>query len=414
MVDREVFEIIALGGQGDGIAGDSAARTFVPFALPGEPWRKAGDAYVRDGAPSADRVAPACRHFGSCGGCVAQHMAPALYGRWKRQILVDALQAADINAVVAPLAPMPPASRRRIVLAALRLPEGVALGFHTRSSRRLLPIEMCTIADPMITDALPALRQVAGRLLRHRDEMRMTVTRVDAGLDVAVEGGTRDIGAAERTALADIIQQGRILRLSVDGEPIITRGDPFLTLGQVRVVPAPGVFLQALPAAEQQMVEIVSAAVGTAKAVADLFSGVGTFALPLAARARVLAIDSDAKALAALDAGQRRVQGLKPIEVRERDLVREPLGRKELEGFDAVVFDPPRAGAEAQATMLAKSTVRTVIAVSCNPTTLARDAALLLDGGYQLHSVTPIDQFLYANHLEAVAVFARPGKKKRG
>jgi 23S rRNA (uracil1939-C5)-methyltransferase len=174
------------------------------------------------------------------------------------------------------------------------------------------------------------------------------------------------------------------------------------------------VFLQASPAAEHLMIDLVTAAVGKAKAVADLFSGVGTFALPLSRRARILAIDNDAAALGALDKAARNRQGLKPIEIRTRDLMREPLARKELEPFDAVVFDPPRAGAEAQAAMLAKSAIATVVAVSCNPTTLARDAGILLDGGYELKEVTPIDQFLYSNHLEAVAVFRRPSKKNRG
>jgi len=178
-------------------------------------------------------------------------------------------------------------------------------------------------------------------------------------------------------------------------------------------VPPPNVFLQASAEAERAMIDLAIAAVGKAKAVADLFCGVGTFALPLARKARVLAIDSDAAALGALDSAARNTNGLKPIETRTRDLMREPLSRKELEGFDAVVFDPPRAGAEAQAVMLAKSAVAKVVAVSCEPSTLARDAVILLDGGYDLVELTPIDQFLYSHHLEAVAVFARAPAQAR-
>lgn len=413
MVEPATFEITALGAQGDGIATGPTGTVFVPFALPGERWARESSGFALQGPSSPERQTAPCRHFGTCGGCVAQHLTPAAYARWKRQILVDAFQKADINAAVAPLRTISPGSRRRLVLSARMLPSGVAIGYHARGSDRLLAIEECTIADPMIIEAMPALHQLAARLLPRRDEMRMTVTRCDAGLDVAIEGGKKDIDAADRAVLADVTAKARILRLSADRDVVIRHADPILTMGTVKVVPPPNVFLQASVEAERALIELVSAAVGKAKAVVDLFSGLGTFALPLALKARVLAVDSDAAALGALDAAARNSQGLKPIEIRTRDLVREPLARKELEGFDAVVFDPPRAGAETQAAMLAKSTVAKVVAVSCNPTSLARDAGILLDGGYELESLTPIDQFLYSHHLEAVAVFARPSGKKR-
>ncbi len=413
MADAETFAITALGAQGDGIASGAAGTVFVPFALPGERWARAASGFAMRSEPSPDRQTAPCRHFGVCGGCVAQHMTPSAYARWKRQILVDAFQKADINAAVAPLRTISSGSRRRLVLSARMLPSGVAIGFHERASDRLLPIDECTIADPMIIEALPALRQLAGRLLPRRDEMRMTVTRCDTGLEVAIEGGKEAIDAADRAMLADVTAKARILRLAVDRDVVIRHGDPILTIGTVKVVPPPNVFLQASAEAERALIELVLAAVGKAKAVADLFSGLGTFSLPLAAKARVLAVDSDAVALGALDAAARNTQGLKPIEIRTRDLMREPLARKELEGFDAVVFDPPRAGAETQAAMLAKSTVGKVVAVSCNPTSLARDAGILLDGGFELVELTPIDQFLYSHHLEAVAVFARGSGKKR-
>ncbi len=413
MAEAEVFEITALGAQGDGIATGPAGTVFVPSALPGERWARTAGGFTLVGSTSAERQTAPCQHFGSCGGCVAQHMAPQLYANWKRQLLIDAFQKADINARVAPLRSFADRGRRRLVLSARWLPSGVGLGFHERGSDRLLAIETCVIADPMIVAALPLLRQLAARLLPRRGEMRMTVTRVDAGLDVAVEGCKAEIDAADRAALADLVSQGRILRLSAGGDAIIARAAPVLTIGDVKVVPPPNVFLQASAEAERAMIDLAIAAVGKAKAVADLFCGVGTFALPLARKARVLAIDSDAAALGALDSAARNTKGLKPIETRTRDLMREPLSRKELEGFDAVVFDPPRAGAEAQAVMLAKSAVAKVVAVSCEPSTLARDAVILLDGGYDLVELTPIDQFLYSHHLEAVAVFARAPAQAR-
>lgn len=405
--------ITALGAQGDGIGTLGGVTRFVPFALPGERWRLSDDGATLVGPPSPERRAPPCRHFGTCGGCVAQHMVPAAYSAWKRDILVAAFAKGSIDGSVDPLVETPEASRRRVVMAARWLPSGVVLGFHERASDRLLAIDGCVIADPSIVAALPVIRQVAARLLARKGELRLTITRVDAGLDIAATGGKTRLDAGERQAIADLMTGSPILRVSLDGDPVVTRAAPLLTVGPAKVSVPPAVFLQASPAAERAMVEQVTAAVGKAKSVADLFCGLGTFTLPLARRARLLAIDTDAAGLAALGQAAREAQGLKPIETRQRDLMREPLSRKELEPFDAVVFDPPRAGAEAQAAMLAKSTVPVVVAVSCNPTTLVRDVAILADGGYEVRQVTPIDQFLYANHLEAVAVLARPTARGR-
>ena len=413
MADGATFDITVLGHQGDGIGNAPAGRAYVPFALAGERWARAGGAFRLVSEPSSDRRTPPCPHFGVCGGCVAQHMSGELYLKWKRQILVDAFQHADINAIVEPLAPILPGTRRRLVMTAMWLPSGVALGFHERGSDRLVTITDCIIADPIIVEALPVLRQLAARLLPRREQVRVIVTKTDSGIDVGFEGAKQEIGAADRSALASLLANTRILRVSVDGDPIIARSEPYLTVGAAKVLPPPGVFLQAAALAEAIMIERVVAAVGKAKRVCDLFSGLGTFALPLSRTATILAIDNDAKALAALNTAARNTQGLKPIETRQRDLMREPLSRKELEDVDAVVFDPPRAGAEAQAQSLAKSKVGTVVAVSCNPATLARDVAILLDGGYELQTLLPIDQFLYSNHLEAIAVLVHGSKIKR-
>ena len=238
-------------------------------------------------------------------------------------------------------------------------------------------------------------------------EVRLTVLRLSAGLDVSVETGKRDLGSRTRQALAEAAQAGPIQRLVVDDEIIVQRGPARIDVGGVEVEPPPGVFVQAVPSAEQRMIEEVVAAVGRARSVADLFSGLGTFSFALARRARVLAVDGDRRAIEALGAAVRAATGLKPIEARVRDLFREPLSRKELEPFEAVVLDPPRAGAKAQAAMLAKSAVPTVVAVSCNPATLARDVRLLVDGGYALGRVVAIDQFLWSGHVEVVAVLVK-------
>ncbi len=318
---------------------------------------------------------------------------------------------AGVDAEIGPLRTVGIGSRRRLVLSAMRLPAGVALGFHQRGSDRLLDITECAVADPMIVASLPGVRLLAGKVLPRMGAIRVSITRAEHGLDLAFDGTTAEIGAPERAAIAQLAADHHILRVSIDGDAIINRGRVVLTIGGVAVEPAPAVFLQAVPSAEALMIALVTAAMAKAKRVADLFSGVGTFALPLARKASVLAIDSDARAIGSLALATRNTQGLKPVETRVRDLVREPLSRKELEGFDAVVFDPPRAGALAQAEALAKSQVKTVVAVSCNPQTLARDLAVLIGGGYEIEDVTPIDQFLYSSHLEAVAVLRRPKRR---
>ena len=221
---------------------------------------------------------------------------------------------------------------------------------------------------------------------------------------------------AWRNATADVIEGvvaaldglSGIVRFSYAGDVIYQRDLPRIAMGRASVVVPAGVFLQASGLAERTMAALITGALGKkVRRVADLFAGVGAFTFPLAERQSVLAVDSDGDALAALRLAARGADGLKPIETKLRDLFREPLSRKELEGFDAVVFDPPRAGAKAQAEMIAKSKVPLAVAVSCNPATLARDVRILMDGGFRLQSLTPVDQFVYTAHVEAVAVLAR-------
>jgi 23S rRNA (uracil1939-C5)-methyltransferase len=300
---------------------------------------------------------------------------------------------------------VPPGSRRRAVLTAALERGHVTLGYHRRRSHDLFAVEECVVLAPVIVAALPGMRAVAVALGRR--ESRLTVLATPAGLDVAADGGPARLDAKTAAALAALAARHRIARISLNGEPIVEQARPALALSGAAVVPPPAAFVQAVAEAETAMVQQVLAAVGKAKRTADMFAGVGTFTFALAPHARVLSLDGDAKALAALADGARHASGLKPIETKVRDLFREPLSPKELEAFDAVVLDPPRAGARAQAESLARSKVKRVVYVSCNPGTLARDARILVDGGYRLERVTPIDQFLFSAHVEAVAIFAR-------
>ena len=407
------LEIAGLGAQGDGIAETSGGTRYVPFALPGERVRIAGgNAPELLSPPSPDRVTPTCRHHGVCGGCVAQHMNERLYADWKRSILVEALRQRGLTPEVAPLVRVAPHSRRRAVLTARRQRDGQAtLGYHRRKSDQLVDLQECPVLEPAIVERLAALRAIAAALPAR--EARLTVLATSAGLDISAEHAGNRPGAAAVSEIARIAAEQQLARVAVNGETVIERAPPTLAFAGIDAVPPPGTFVQAVKAAELEMTRLVRQAVAGSTRVADLFCGIGTFTLALARKARVLAVDSDDKALAALGAAVRRAQGLKPVETKLRDLLRTPLGTKELEGFDAVVFDPPRAGAKAQAERLAQSQVPLVVAVSCDPGTLTRDLRILVDGGYSLESVTPIDQFLFSAHVEAVAILQRPTPVRR-
>lgn len=409
-IETNEVDIKRVGAQGDGIAETSEGQIFVPFALPEERVRIIGtgdrarlEAILR---PSAERVSPVCQHFGSCGSCAVQHMSSSFYGAWKRGLVVAAFHARGIDAEVGPLI-IPQGLRRRAVFTATRTDVGVDLGFHKAQSHDLIDISECPVLEPRIVTALPGLRHLLKPLLVRRGEARVTVTMSRAGLDIAIGGLEKSITLPLRSGLARDAADLQLARVSIDGDPVYAALPPFLTFGAIDVPLPPGAFIQAVEAAESEMARLVVDAIGKAKTVADLFSGVGAFSFPIAARSKVLAVDSDKAAIDALAEGVRKGSGIKPVATVVRDLFREPLSALELNEHDAVVFDPPRAGAEAQCRMLAKSKVKTVVAVSCNPATLARDARTLIDGGYKLGCVTPIDQFHYTPHVECVALFKR-------
>jgi 23S rRNA (uracil1939-C5)-methyltransferase len=402
----QALEITDLGARGDGVTLAEGERHFVAFALPGERVRPKAEGLpdiLSD--PSPDRRPPVCRHFGTCGGCAAQHMSDALYARWKRGNVVAAFNQRGLAPEIAPLVPVPPGSRRRAVLTARRVQGRVTLGFHRHGSHNLVDIAECPVMRPAIVNGLPALRAISAAL--PAVDLRLTVLAARTYLDVAIEGVRTRIVGATATELARIASANGIARLTIAGEAMIERAPVTLPIGGLETVVPPGIFVQAVEEAEAELVLRVATATHGARRIADLFCGSGTFALTLAKGARIAAIDSDARAIAALNAAVRSRQGIKPIEATVRDLFREPLSCKELDGLDAVVFDPQRAGAMKQAEQLARSKVATIVAVSCDAGTLARDVRILVDGGYAIESVTPIDQFLYSAHVEIVAVLRR-------
>lgn len=413
MKDR--VEIAALAARGEGIARLEGGEALVPFTLPGEHV----EADMEDGRgellevlqAAPERVPAPCRHFGTCGGCMLQHMAAPAYLAWKRRKVVDALAARGIDAPVGEIIVCPPHARRRVVLAARRTEAGMILGYSRMRSHHLIDIEECPITRRAIVEALAKLRELAELICNTTAAFRLAVTASETGLDIDVHGAG-PLSEAARHAVSRFAIAARFARVSHDGEIVIEPAKPAVTVAGVAVHPPPGAFFQAVAEAEQAMADEVCAHLGKAKNVADLFSGWGSFALRLARTVRVHAVEADAPALAALDRAFRASQGLKPVTVERRDLFRRPLTAKELAAYDGLVFDPPRAGAEAQARQIAKSGIPRIAAVSCNPVTLARDLAILVEGGYRIAGVTPVDQFLWSGHVEAVALLEKPRKRR--
>lgn len=409
------LEIERLGAQGDGVATLNDEPVFVPFTLSGERVRAAIDgeraSLIEVLRASPERAPPACRHFTHCGGCAMQHMAPHAYASWKRSLVVDAFAQRRLSASIDHMISAGPASRRRAMLSAVVRRAGIVLGFHTARDDTIIDIAECPVLEASIVAALPGVREMLAALPRWDGEARVSIIAAANGLDVGIDGAVAKQGldAAHSARLADkAAKLPNLARLSIDAAPVYQRSAPTLAMGHAFITPPPGTFMQASARAERAMADIILEALPKkAKRAVDLFAGLGAFTFPLAERVAVTAVDSDKRALAALEAGMRGAQGLKPIATVHRDLFREPFARKELESYDLAVFDPPRAGAKSQAEMLAKSKVPVVVAVSCNPATLARDARILVDGGYKLDSVTPVDQFHWSAHVEAVAVLRR-------
>ncbi|ODT79019.1 MAG: hypothetical protein ABS76_21765 [Pelagibacterium sp. SCN 64-44] len=392
--------ISSLGHKGEGIAEIDGRRVFVPLALPGETVRL--DLEGERGAllevlvPSPDRIAPFCRHFGACGGCQLQHLSGPAYEAFKISLVETPLRLAGINASVSRFIPAGGTGRRRATLHARR--EGA--GYMRLKSHQVHDLDACPILDPALSRA-PAIARAIGTALGEAD---VSFTATLSGLDVAIRTQRRQ---ARPEKLVPLATRFGLARLALNGEMVLQAQAPLVEMGRARVELPIGSFLQATAAAEEALAAYVLEAVGPARSVADLFCGVGPFALRLAEKRTVFAADSDRHAVAALDRARRFAKGLKPITARARDLFRDPLTRFELD-YDAVVLDPPRAGAEAQTRELAISGVKTIVMVACDASSFARDAAILTAAGYGLSDLVAFDQFVQSTHVEIAATFKSP------
>ena len=412
-------EVTEVGARGDGLASLDGSPLYVPLTLAGErarvrPGESRGDgrsAVLEDVlTPSPARVMPPCPQFGACGGCQLQHMAPVALAAWKRDLVVRALARRGFSqAPVTDTVSLPPGTRRRATFAVAGRGASLTFGFNARASHRVVPIDRCLLPEPALWALVAPLRRLLAGLPTPPRGGDVTVTLTDSGADVVIDLTEHpDLAGWEALAAFAVDHDLARLSLRVAGatpEVAAERRLPLVQLGGAAVPLPAGGFLQPSKAGEQVLVERVLAAVAPAPAgaVADLFGGIGTFALPLLASGRTVHLAEGAKAAVAAVAAL----GLPGLTTECRDLFDRPLTGKELTRFAAVVFDPPRAGAAAQAEALAADGPPLVVAVSCAPATFARDARLLADGGYRLESATPVDQFPWSAHVEVVAVFRR-------
>jgi 23S rRNA (uracil1939-C5)-methyltransferase len=413
VVERLVIDHV--GHLGDGVALIEGRSLFVPYTLGGEVVEIAAASahhpdrrqLIRIEQASPERIEPFCPHFGICGGCAIQHWETERYRAWKRNFVITTLAQAKIDCEVFPLIDAHGKGRRRITLHARKGTHDVLkVGFAAAQSHDVVPIDRCPILDPDLGGALEAASALTVPLIGIGKPLDIQITATDGGLDVDVRG-SGPLPASAIAALSQIAAKHSIARLTRHGELVLMRQAPGVTVGKARVILPPGSFLQATAAGEETLAALVSQHCGRAKHIADLFCGVGPFALRLAEKSRVSAYDSNADAIAAMQKAAASTPGLKPVRAETRDLFRRPLVVEELRDFDAVVFDPPRQGAQAQAERLAASKAPVVIAVSCNAATFARDARILIDGGYKIEGITPVDQFRHTPHVELVARFAR-------
>ncbi len=413
MVERLTIDHV--GQLGDGVGFADGQTLYVPYALGGEivevapvpghhPDRRRLIGIER---ASPERIAPFCQHFGTCGGCAIQHWDVERYRAWKHQLVVAALVQAKIACDVHPLIDAHGLGRRRITLhARMGTHDVLKVGFSAANSHDIVPIDRCPILDPGLSGALDAAWAIAEPLKPTGKPLDIQFTATDSGLDVDVRG-SGPLPSAMIATLSRVAEQHGLARLTRHGELVLMRAPPTIGIGTAQVTLPPGAFLQATVAGEAALAALVSEHCRRAKHIAELFCGVGPFALRLAAKSRIAAFDSDAGAVGALQKAATSTSGLKPIKAETRDLFRRPLMPQELRDYDAVVFDPPRQGAQAQATQLAASKIPAVVAVSCNVATFARDARVLIDGGYTIEGVTPVDQFRHTPHVELVARFKR-------
>lgn len=388
-----------LNTKGEGVV---AGHSPIARVLPGEVVEPDGRVIV----PSTDRVKAPCRHYRSCGGCAMQHASDPFVAHWKTDVIREGLSARGIETTIRAITTSPPLSRRRATLHAKRTKSGAQIGFFARGSDILIETPDCQIVSPALRAGFGGLQDLAIFGGSRKGVVHFDVTETLNGLDVVVRG-SKSLDAMQTAEAAAMARKFGWARLTWDDDPVAARLPARQEFFGIAVDPPAGAFLQATEHAQSALIGAVLESVGTATRVADLFAGCGTFALPLAKTVAVDAFEGADDLTVALDQAWRMASGLKHVSAQTRDLFRQPLLVDELDRYDAIVIDPPRAGAEAQSRIIAASAVPVVAAVSCNPVTFARDAEILITGGYGLDWVQPVDQFRWSSHVELVARFSK-------
>ncbi len=417
---QATLTVESLGGRGDGIATFDGKPVYIPFTLPGEAVQveiiqargEGMSAVVRHiERASPLRAQPPCPHFGVCGGCTVQHFDYRAYLAWKRDLVGQALQRRGFAGVaLGEIVTTPPARRRRATLTAMRTRKAAIIGFHERASHRLVDLAVCRVLLPQLEALIAPLRQLLTQILAVGQSAQIILNDTDSGIDCQIAADHAPDMAARETmaAFAQAHELARIAwRRGAESEPVAQRRQPVLQLGAAAVSVPPGGFLQASREGENAMRQAVRQWIGDAESVVDLFGGVGTLSLELLPDARVHVVEGDAQACAAVAQAARLPALRGKLGVDQRDLMAEPMTTETLDTYKVAIIDPPRAGAAAQARELASSRIPIIVAVSCDPGTFARDARILVDGGYALEQVVPIDQFLWSSHVELVALFRR-------
>jgi 23S rRNA (uracil1939-C5)-methyltransferase len=410
-----VLEISAMGARGDSIVGGETGPVYAPYALPGEQVRAritgARAEVLEVLRTSPERQEPVCRHFGRCGGCQLQHWRDDAYLGWKRQQVVEALEKRGLGgAEVEQTAKAWGEGRRRAALHAARQNNQVRIGFIERGGARLTPITQCPVLAPRLEAIVLRLAALGDLALPSRGEITMQCLLTDAGVDVSIKGAGR-VDLLHRAALEKLTAEANALglaRLSFEGDLIVERAKPTLRMGVAVISPPPGAFLQPTALGEETLARLTLEALRGAKRVVDLFSGVGTFALRIAEHAEVLAAEGDAEMLEALKQAADSAGGaLREVTILRRDLLRTPFSSLEMKKFDAAVIDPPRSGARQQAEQIARAPIRKLAYVSCDPASFARDVKILVEHGFALTRITPVDQFRWSPHVEVVGALER-------
>ncbi|MDG1298875.1 MAG: RsmD family RNA methyltransferase [Paracoccaceae bacterium] len=395
--------ILTLNDRAEGVTTDG---TRVPRALPGEEITLSKENQFKIVLPSKDRITPVCIHYKSCGGCSIQHVTQSFIKEWKSNVIKSCLSARGIETIIKPILTSQINSRRRVTLHGMKTKKSVTVGFFKKNTHELISTPSCELVDPEILSAFSLFEEITLLGATRKSIIEISVTVSKAGLDLNILNGKKleNQGIMKITALC---QNFNIARITWNEDLLANFLNPTIEFQGIAITPPPNAFLQATEEGQEILIENAMLSVCNSDKVIDLFSGCGTFTLPAAKRSEVLAIDKTKSMLSAIEQAWRETSGLKKVTSRSQDLFKEPVGKEELNSFDSAIIDPPRVGAEAQSRELAQSHIKRISSVSCNPKTFSRDAKILVDSGFKLDWVQPIDQFLWSSHIELVAQFSR-------